>query len=71
MTVSSTPPMPAHSLWDAPRNAKSPALLGLDLQPPEADEVSELIKVAKENTRARVEAYETPVTEKTLRRNVR
>ncbi len=59
------------SLWDAPPNAKSASLVGVELRAPDSSEALELIAEAKAITDPRARAYRTPVTEKTLRRKVR
>lgn len=58
------------TLWNAPTDAGCPALDGISLVPPSAEEAAQLIRAARDSTRERARAYQTPVTEETLRRSV-
>lgn len=58
------------TLWNAPIDAGCPALEGMSLTPPSAEEAEQLMRAARDSTRERARAYQTPVTEETLRRSV-
>jgi hypothetical protein len=58
------------TLWNAPTDARCPALEGMLLTSPSTKEAEELMRAARDSTRERARAYETPVREETLRRSV-
>jgi hypothetical protein len=52
-------------------NARFDVLDTLTLKPPTPSEVTALREAARKETASRAEAYRTPMTEETLRRNIR
>lgn len=56
--------------WHAPPNARSEALRGVRLVPPTPEEAADLIAAADETASDQLKAYQTPVTEETLRQKV-
>jgi hypothetical protein len=61
---------PNGSVWNAPPNARLDVLTRLRAAPPSDAEIAAYREAARAETRERVEAYRTPITEETLRRNV-
>ena len=60
---------PQPNVWHAPQNAQSDALKGVRLAPPSPQEAAALAESASD-WRAKAKAYETPVTDETLRQKV-
>jgi hypothetical protein len=57
------------NVWHAPKNAQSEALKGVRLVAPSPEEAAAL-EARVDHARARARAYETPVTDETLRQKV-
>lgn len=69
MSQASTKQQP--NVWHAPKNAQSEALKGVRLVAPSPEEAAALeARVDHARARARARAYETPVTDETLRQKV-
>ncbi len=62
-------PKPQPNVWHAPQNAQSEALKGVRLAPPSPQEAAALAASASD-WQAKAKAYETPVTDETLRQKV-
>ena len=56
--------------WHAPPNARSESLQGVRLTPPSPEEAERLVASADAAASERLRAYQTPVTEETLRQKV-
>ena len=70
MSEATNQPSTHGTLWNAPTDAGCPALEGVPLTAPTPEEAAQLVRAARDSTRERARAYQTPVTEKTLRRSV-
>jgi hypothetical protein len=67
MSQAKTKPQP--NVWHAPKNARSEALKDVRLVAP-SPEAAAVLEARIEQARERGRAYETPVTEETLRQKV-